>query len=236
MSIQGITKSQEQKRHMKVCGYLTAANQRRWMGKEVRQKRRVRYLDDDGITWSDTTLWRISESRRNVILGNGACGVGKPLSPLPLQSRGRSARLSGAGTTRYVRRSIAMASGNTRLWRRTGRPRRPSATTNDNSRSRRRPGRTRNKTSSLGIELRLQVPGDGSISTGTNVLHGIVLVICIRRTLTSINHSLAFRKAIGPAMAPTAATSIRHLQKKKKKRTTKYQRVREIRYIAFSKI
>jgi hypothetical protein len=127
--------------------------------------------------------------------------------------------------------SVMTASGNTRLWRRTGRPRRPSATTNDDSRSRRRPGRTRNKTSSLGIKLRLQVPGDGSISTSTNVLHGVVLVICIRRALRSINHSLALRKAIGPAMAPTATTSVRHLQKK----TTNNQRVREIRYISFSK-
>jgi hypothetical protein len=124
-----------------------------------------------------------------------------------------------------------VASGNTRLWRRTGRPRRPSTTTNDDSRSRRRPGRTRNKTNSLGIELRLQVPGDGSISTSTNVLHGVILVIRIRRTLRSINHSLVLRKAIEPAMAPTATTSVRHLQK----RTTNNQRVKKIRYISFSK-
>jgi hypothetical protein len=201
------------------------------MGKEVRQKGRVRYLDDDRITWSNATLGRISESRRNVILGNGACRIRNPLSPLPLQSRGRNARRPGMGTARCVRRSITVASSNTRLWRRMGRPRRPSATTNDDSRSGRRPGHTRNKTSSLGIKLRLQVPGDGSISASTNVLHGVVLVICIRRALGSINHSLALRKAIGPAMAPTATTSVRHLQKK----TTNNQRVREIRYISFSK-
>ena len=178
------------------------------MGQKVRQQRRVRYLDDDRITWSDTTLGRISESWRDIILGNGACRMGKPLSPLPLQSRRRSGRRPGVGTTRCVRRSITMASGNTRLWRRTGRPRRPSTATNNNSRSRRRPGRTRDKTGSLSIKLRLQVPGNGSISTSTNVLHGIILFICIRGALRSINHSLALRKAIGPAMAPTTTTSI----------------------------
>jgi hypothetical protein len=135
------------------------------------------------------------------------------------------------GTARCVRRGITVASGNTRLWRRTSRPRRPSATTNEDSRSRRRPGHTRNKTSNLNIKLRLQVPGDGSISVSTNVLHGVVLVICIRRALGSINHSLALSKAIGPAMAPTATTSVRHLQKE----TMNNQRVREIRYISFSK-
>jgi hypothetical protein len=113
MSVQRITKSQEQKRHMKVCRYLTAAGQRRRMGKEVRQKRRVRYLDDDRITWSDATLGRISESRRDIILGNGACGIRNPLSPLPLQSRGRNARRPGVGMARCVRRGITVASVDT---------------------------------------------------------------------------------------------------------------------------
>jgi hypothetical protein len=49
--------------------------------------------------------------------------------------------------------------------------------------------------------------------TSTYVLHSIVLIVRIRRTLRSISYSLAFRKAIGPAMAPTPTTSIRHLQK-----------------------
>jgi hypothetical protein len=183
------------------------------MGKEVRQKGDVRYLDGNRVTWSNATLGRISEFRCNVLLGNGACRIRNPLSPLPLQSRGGNARRPGMGTARCVRRSITVASGNTRLWRRTGRPRRPSTTTNDDSRSRRRPGRTRSRTSSLSIELHLQVPGDGGIKAGTNVLHSVVLVVRIRRTLRSINHSLALRKAIGPTMAPTATTSVRHLQK-----------------------
>ena len=114
MSVQGIAKSQEQRRHMKVCGYLTTADQRRRMGKEVRQKRRIRYLDNDRITRSDTALGRISESQRDEILGNGACRVRNPLSPLPLQSRGRSARRPGAGTARCVRGGITMANGDAR--------------------------------------------------------------------------------------------------------------------------
>jgi hypothetical protein len=183
------------------------------MSKEVRQKGRIRYLNRNRVTRSNATLGRISKSWRNVILGNGARRIRNPLSPLPLQSRRGNTRRPGMRTTRCGRRSIAGTSGDTRLWRRTSRLRRPSTTTNNDSRSRRRPSRTRSRTSSLGIELRLQVPGDRGIKAGTNVLHSIILIVRIRRTLRSISYSLAFRKAIGPAMAPTATTSIRHLQK-----------------------
>jgi hypothetical protein len=145
------------------------------MSKEVRQKGRVRYLNGNRVTWSSATLGRISESRCNIILGNGACRIRNPLSPLPLQSRRGNARRPGMGATRCVRGSITGTSSDTRLWRRTSRPRRPSATTDDDSRSRRRPSRTRSRISSLGIELRLQVPGDGGIEAGTNVLHSVVV-------------------------------------------------------------
>jgi hypothetical protein len=201
------------------------------MSKEVRQKGRVRYLNRNRITRSNATMGRISKSWRNVILGNGARRIRNPLSPLPLQSRRGNTRRPGMRTTRCGRRSIAGTGSDTRLWRRTSRLRRPSTTTNDDSRSRRRPNSARSRTSSLGIKLSLQIPGKRCVNTSTHVLHSIVLIVRIGRTLRSISYSLALRKAIGPAMAPATTTSIRHLQRTQQDNS----RVRKIRYISFSK-
>jgi hypothetical protein len=181
------------------------------MVNEARQERRIGYRNSDGMTWSDTTQRRISEPWCNVVLWHRVRRKRCAISSLPLQSRGRSARRPSGGTTRCTRR--------------------PGPATDGNARLRRRSSRTKSKTSSLGIELRLQVPSDGAINTSANVLHGVVLDISIGRALRRISNGLAFRKAIGSTLTTTTTALTRHLQRK----IASNPRVRKIRYISYSR-
>ena len=156
------------------------------MAMEARQEWRIHHRSSDGIARSNATLGRISEPRCSIILWYKIRGKRSAIGSLPLRSGRRSSCRRRSRLARCTRR--------------------PSTTANSDTRPRRRPSNTRSQTSSLGIKLCLQVPGDRCIDTSTYILYGLILVISIRRTLRLVKHSLALRKVIRPARAPTTTT------------------------------
>ena len=166
------------------------------MVEETRLKRRILHQSGDRIARSNAALRRISEPWCDVVLRYRVRRKRSAISSLPLRSGRKSNCRRRGGPARCARG--------------------PSTAANDNTRPRRRSGRTRSKTSSLSIKLCLQVPGNGTISTSTNVLYSVVLIISIRGTLGRVSYSLAFSKAIRQALAPTTTALTQHLQKKKK--------------------
>jgi hypothetical protein len=156
------------------------------MAMEARQEWRIRHRSGDGIARSNATTGRISEPWCSIILWYRIRGKRSAVGSLPLRSGRRSSCRRRSRLARYTRG--------------------PSTVANSNTRPGRRPSSTRSQTSSLGIKLCLQVLGNRSINTSTYILHGVVLIISIRRTLRLVKHSLALRKAIRPALAPTTTT------------------------------
>jgi hypothetical protein len=182
------------------------------MVEEACQERRIRHRSGDRMARSNTAPGRVFEPRCSVVLWYRIRRRGSTIRSLPLRSDRRNSCRRRGRPARYAGR--------------------PSTTAYDNTRPRRRSSRTRSKTSSLGIKLCLQVLGNGTISTSTNVLHGVILIVCIGRALRRVSYNLALRKAIGSALIAATTTLTRHLQKK----TAGNPRVRKIRYISFSKI
>ncbi len=159
------------------------------MVSEIRQKRCISHRSNDSVTQSDATLGRISNPWHDEVLRYGICRRRSPVSSLLLRRmpHRRSARR---------------------------RPRRSSTTANSNARPRRGPDLLSSNTSSLSNKLLLQVHSHHAISASMRILHSIILIVGIRRALGCICHGLTFCKAIGSALASTATTLTKHLQRR----------------------
>ena len=188
-----------------MCKYLTAMNWGQRMVSKVCQEWCVSQQNNHHALGLDTTLRRIPNPQHDILW-------------IYRISRGRS-----LSSSRPLRRCPRKRSTHRRPWGATRYARRPSTTTDRDTRA--RSGQDLlNDIIALSIEEPLQVLGYYAVNTSTRVLHSIVLVIGVERTVLSICHCFAFRKARGLAMISAATTSVRHLQRKKQQAIQKLEK------------